>query len=215
MNRLSGVDGSLRNTLGGRRNFLRRNGNLLRWARSLLRGSRRATGFATRLRLTRLPGLRSTMSVIHDVRAGAHALVALGYESVVAGESAGIGIWRTFWCGRRFAIGGVGAFLFVVVGVDSSQKLLLDQKVTGRTERLDGRLDLGVLLDEETDGGKADTSVEMTEIVEDTLEVQVEVQVEGDAKVGGSPLGDVLVEGTLAECGSECASEAKGGGEDS
>jgi len=101
------------------------------------------------------------------------------------------------------------------VAVDSSQKLLLDQEVTGGAESLDGRLHLGVLLDEETDSGKTDTSVEMTEIVEDTLEVQVEVQVEGDAKVCGSPLGDVLVEGPLAECGSECASEAKGGGEDS
>lgn len=101
------------------------------------------------------------------------------------------------------------------MAVDSSQKLLLDQEVTGGAESLDGRLHLGVLLDEETDSGKTDTSVEMTEIVEDTLEVQVEVQVEGDAKVCGSPLGDVLVEGPLAECGSECASEAKGGGEDS
>lgn len=142
-------------------------------------------------------------------------MVSLGYEAVVASELAWIGVRCTFWCRGGFAVRGVGAFLFVVVAVDSSQKLLLDQKVTGGAEGLNGCLHLGVLLDEETDGGQADTSVEMTEIVEDTLEVQVEVQVEGDAKVCGSPLGDVLVEGTLAESGSECAGEAKSGGEDS
>jgi len=176
---------------------------MLRRRGLVTRGSRRAPGFATRLWVTRFTRFDDTFPVVDDFRGGAvaSAFLEVGSETVDAGETAGVGVGGTFWCGGGFAVGRVGAFFLLVVGVDLANEVVPD---FSDADFLNCSFDGCVLLDEETDGGETDTDVEMTEVMEEVAHVEIEVQVEGDANVRARTLDDMLPEGPC-DASTECS----------
>jgi len=87
------------------------------------------------------------------------------------------------------------------VGVDLADEEIPDFR---DADFLNCRFDGGVLLEEDTNGGKTDTDVEMTEIVEEVAHVEVEVQIECDANVRAGSLDDMLSKGPC-NASTECS----------